>query len=162
MKKGDPGPGTFVLCALLAGSVCAAQPHSPPAAGADIRARAAAVESDPALQDRLLRLGRKVAIVCAHCHGAHGIAVRPDVPILTAQKRGYLLEQLQQFADGRRRAPLMEEVMAAMSVDEMVGAALYFSSQPLKRPPGPPGALSADAGSAGTPPESGTSTAAAR
>ncbi|HEY0822548.1 MAG TPA: hypothetical protein VGD76_02080, partial [Ramlibacter sp.] len=138
------------------------QPPSPPAAGADIRARVAAVEADPALEDRLLRLGRRVAVVCAHCHGAHGIAVRPGIPILTAQERAYLFDQLQQFADGRRRDPLMQEVMETLSVDEMVGAALFFSSQPLKRPPGPPGAYSAGAGSAGRPPGSGTSTAAAR
>jgi cytochrome c553 len=162
MQKGDPVFLVLVLCAALAGSASAAEADGIPAAGADIRARVAAVEADPALEARLLQLGRKVAMVCAHCHGAHGISVRPEVPILTAQKRDYLFAQLQQFADGRRRDPLMEEVMEVMTVDEMVAAVLFFSSQPLRKPAGPRGAYSADAGSAGTPPGSGTSTAAAR
>ena len=161
MRQGDPVLWTILLCAALAGSARAADAEAEPASAAAIRDRAAQAEADPALQAQLLRLGRKVAVVCAHCHGAHGIAVRPDVPILTAQKRAYLLEQLQQFADGRRRDPLMEEVVGTMSVDEMVGAVLFFSAQSLRRPAGPPPAFSADAGSAGRPPAPGTSTAAA-
>lgn len=58
--------------------------------------------------------------------------------------------------------PRMEDVMGNLSVDEMVGAVLFFSTPPLRRPAGPPPAFSADAGSAGTPPGPGTSTAAAR
>lgn len=161
MRQGDPVLWTILLCAALAGSARAADAEAEPASAAAIRDRAAQAEADPALQAQLLQLGRKVAVVCAHCHGAHGIAVRPDVPILTAQKRAYLLEQLQQFADGRRRDPLMEEVVGNLSVDEMVGAVLFFSAQPLRRPAGPPPAFSADAGSAGRPPAPGTSTAAA-
>ncbi len=162
MRQGDPVLWTILLCAALAGSARAADAEGEPATAAAIRDRAAQAEADPALQSMLVQLGRKVAIVCAHCHGAHGIAARPDAPILTAQKPAYLLEQLQQFADGRRRDPLMEEVMGNMSVDEMVGAVLFFSAQPLRPPAGPPPAFSADAGSAGRPPEPGTSTAAAR
>lgn len=161
MRQRDPVLWTILLCAALGGSARAADAEAEPASAAAIRDRAAQAEADPALQAQLLQLGRKVAVVCAHCHGAHGIAVRPGVPILTAQKRIYLLEQLQQFADGRRRDPLMEEVVGKMSVDEMVGAVLFFSAQPLRRPAGPPPAFSADAGSAGTPPGRGTSTAAA-
>jgi cytochrome c553 len=163
MRKGDPVLWTLLLCAALAGSARAAdaEGESEPTTAAGIRARAAQADADPAVQARLLQLGRQAAIVCAHCHGAHGSPARPEIPILTAQKRAYLLEQLQQFADGRRRDPLMEVVLRNMSLDEMVGAVLFFSSQPLRRPAGPPPAFSADAGSAGRPPESGTSTAAA-
>ncbi len=164
MRHGDPVLWTILLCAALAGSARAADAgaNAEPASAAAIRDRAAQADADPGLQAQLLQLGREVAFVCAHCHGAHGIAARPEIPILTAQKRAYLLEQLQQFADGRRRDPRMEQVLEIMSVDEMVGAVLFFSAQPLRRPAGPPPAFSADAGSAGRPPAPGTSTAAAR
>jgi cytochrome c553 len=69
--------------------------------------RLEASRQNPTLNDQLVVLGRKAAAVCAYCHGDGGNSVKPDVPNLAGQNTAYLLEQIQQFSDGRRRNEFM-------------------------------------------------------
>lgn len=122
--------------AMLAAPFAAAQPAAARAsAGVDLPARFAEVRADAKLTDTLSRTGRKVAAVCANCHGEGGNSIKPDIPNLAGQNPAYLLEQVQKFADGRRRNPFMEGMIKAMSADEKIGMVLFYSSQSVTRTP---------------------------
>jgi cytochrome c553 len=113
------------LFALLAAAAAAlAQPPGP-----EPEQRLQEVQHDAKAMDQALRTGRRVAAFCANCHGESGNSVRPDVPNLAGQNSNYLLEQVKQFADGRRKNMFMEGLVKAMSADEKVGVAVFFASQ---------------------------------
>jgi cytochrome c553 len=98
-------------------------------AGVDLQARFKEVEHDPKLADAILKTGRNVAGFCANCHGEGGNSLKPDVPNLAGQNSAYLIEQLRQFADGRRRNEFMEGMIKALSADEKIGVVLFYASQ---------------------------------
>jgi cytochrome c553 len=116
------------LCWLV-GMGAAAAVHAQDSA---LVARVQAARQHPALRDQLVQQGRKAAAVCAYCHGDGGNSVKPDVPNLAAQNTAYLLEQIQQFSDGRRRNEFMQGLMKALKPDEKVGVALFFSEQQVQ------------------------------
>jgi cytochrome c553 len=104
-------------------------------ADVDLPARLTEVERDPKLAEDTLRIGRKVAAICANCHGDGGNSVKPDIPNLAGQNPAYLIEQLRKFADGRRRNEFMEGMIKAMSSDEKIGMVLFYSSQKVIHKP---------------------------
>ena len=112
-------------------------------ANVDLSARFAQAQVDPELAQKLLAAGRKAAVVCANCHGEGGSNSKPAVPHLAGQNPAYLLEQVRQFADGRRRDLWMEGMIRAMSADEKVGIVMFYSAQPLKPQPVQDAALAA-------------------
>ena len=73
--------------------------------------------------------------VCANCHGDGGQSVKPEIPNLAGQNPTYLIDQLRQFADGRRRFAFMEGMIKAMSSDEKVGIVLFYSSKKVTPKP---------------------------
>ena len=95
----------------------------------DLSARLKEAQLDPTLQASLFKTGQRVAAVCANCHGDGGNSLKPDIPNLAGQNPTYLIEQLRQFADGRRRYEFMEGMIKAMSNDEKVGSVLFYASQ---------------------------------
>ena len=96
----------------------------------DLDARLKEVVANPSQAEDLFKIGRKVAAVCANCHGEGGNSVLPSVPNLAGQNPAYLLEQVRQFADGRRRYEFMEGMIRAMSNDEKIGSVLFYSRKP--------------------------------
>ena len=104
-------------------------------ASVDLTARLREAQADPVLADTLFKAGRKVAAVCANCHGEGGNSVKPEIPNLADQNPAYLLEQLRQFADGRRRNEFMEGIIKVMSADEKVGMVLFYSAQKVQHKP---------------------------
>ena len=105
----------------------------------DLSARLQAAQSDPKLNESLFKTGRKVAAFCANCHGEGGNSPKADTPNLAGQNPAYLLEQLRQFADGRRRNEFMEGMIKAMTADEKVGMVLFYAAQPVTpKPPTKP------------------------
>jgi cytochrome c553 len=67
---------------------------------------------------------------CAICHGPglHGLA---GIPALAGRTPNYLVRQLFMFQDGERagsQSPLMAQVVAKMSVEDMLNLAAYISS----------------------------------
>ena len=97
-------------------------------------ARLKEAATNPALATSLSTLGRKAAAVCANCHGEGGTSVSPLVPNLAAQSPVFLLNQMEQFADGRRKNEFMQGMIKAMKPDERVGVAMYYAAQRLSLP----------------------------
>lgn len=125
-----------LLTALLAGlcvSSWVAPAHAQSSrerdAGVDLVARFKEVERDAKLTESLLKTGQRAAAVCANCHGDGGQSVKPEIPNLAGQNPTYLIDQLRQFADGRRRFAFMEGMIKAMSSDEKVGIVLFYASK---------------------------------
>lgn len=72
---------------------------------------------------------------CASCHGATGQSAASNFPRLAGQNETYLVKQLQDFASGDRKSPLMKEKVAMMD-DRMVRslAAHYARQQAANTP----------------------------
>lgn len=104
-------------------------------ADVDLGARLQAAQADPKLGESLFKTGRRVAAVCANCHGEGGNSPKADTPNLAGQNPAYLLEQLRQFADGRRRNEFMEGMIKAMTADEKVGMVLFYAAQTVTPKP---------------------------
>ena len=138
----------MALLAALAG-VCLAAPTAAQPMPArklvpvDLPLRLKEVESDPRLGANVIRTGRQVAAFCAHCHGEGGNSLKPDVPNLAGQNPEYLIEQLRQFAEGRRRNEFMEGLIKAMSADEKVGIVMFFANEKVAHKPAANAALAA-------------------
>lgn len=97
-----------------------------------LEARLGAVMQDSAATQAAVKAGRKVTLFCANCHGEGGNSSKPDIPNLAGQNPAFLLEQVNKFADGRRRNDFMQGMIKAMSDEEKVNAVVYFSSQAVK------------------------------
>src|SRR6185369_7835594 len=98
----------------------------------DLSARLKQVESSPQQMEAMLRAGGKVATFCANCHGDGGNSVKPDVPNLAGQNSQYLLEQMRQFMDGRRKnSEFKQRLIKVLSADEKVGLVVFYASQPV-------------------------------
>ena len=69
------------------------------------------------------------AAVCAACHGPNGNSTNPQYPILAAQNARYIYLQLKDFKEGRRHDPQMDPMAAALTRDDMLALADYFSKQ---------------------------------
>ena len=74
---------------------------------------------------------------CAACHGAQGKAALPGMPLLAAQPKIFIENQLVLIREGLRDVPSMAAVMRDIKDDEIVALAVYFAAQTLA-PPGPP------------------------
>lgn len=128
----------FRATLLVAVLMCtAAQPALAQAARArstadvDLAARLQEVEANPKLTEELFKTGQKVAEVCANCHGHGGNSTQPDIPNLAGQNTAYLLEQLRQFAEGKRRNTFMEGMIKMLKADEKVGMVIFYGRQPV-------------------------------
>lgn len=70
-----------------------------------------------------------VNTVCVACHGADGNSLVPVNPKLAGQHEAYLLKQLKDFKSGTRANPVMAGMVAALTPEDMVNLAAYFSGQ---------------------------------
>lgn len=68
------------------------------------------------------------ANVCAACHGANGISVKPEWPNLAGQKSKYLISQLKAFKAGKRKNVLMNAIAPQLSDTDIENVAAYFAS----------------------------------
>jgi cytochrome c553 len=67
--------------------------------------------------------------VCVVCHGPQGNSTSPQYPVLAGQNARYLYLQLRDFKEGRRHDPQMDPMAAALTRDDMLALADYFSKQ---------------------------------
>ena len=125
----------LLACLLVPAAAFAQAAVGRPAAPQDLGQRLKDIERDPKLLDQYYRNGRKVAAFCANCHGEGGNSLKPDIPNLAGQNTVYLLEQVRQFGDGRRRNEFMEGLIKAMSSDEKLAVAVYYASQEVDHKP---------------------------
>lgn len=73
---------------------------------------------------------RTSADFCVRCHGENGESVTPLVPNLAGQNPYYLLEQIEMFADGRRKDFIMSPLARQISQEDKIAVVFYFSSMP--------------------------------
>ena len=125
----------WTLASLMVGTAAVAQTAKATPASTSLDTRLAQAMADPKQAEALLKTGRKVAAVCANCHGDNGNSSKPDVPNLAGQNTAYLMEQLARFADGRRRNEFMQGMIRALSPDEKVGAVMFFAAQSVTPKP---------------------------
>jgi cytochrome c553 len=96
---------------------------------------AQAADVKPAGDEVTLKSGRESAQFCRHCHGVGGTSVHEDIPNLAGQNAAYLLDQMNKFAAGQRKAEFMEGLIKALKPHERAGIALYFSQQSVMPQP---------------------------
>src|ERR1700753_861998 len=69
---------------------------------------------------------------CATCHGTQGQGTKDDYfPRIAGKPRGYILNQLRNFRDGRRSYPPMNYLLAYLHDDYFGDMADYFSGLQL-------------------------------
>jgi cytochrome c553 len=106
-----------------------------PAAGINLMTQFEAVQRNPLELEAAYKTGSRVAAVCANCHGQGGNSSKSGIPNLAGQNPAYLLEQLRQFGEGRRRNEFMEGLIRVLSPAEKIGVAVFFSSQQVIHKP---------------------------
>lgn len=66
---------------------------------------------------------------CVLCHGREGESASAIYPRLAAQHPDYLLKQLMDFRDGRRKSDTMSDMVKGIKDEEFRGLAIWFSTQ---------------------------------
>ena len=74
----------------------------------------------------------KATAVCAACHAADGSRGLPTFPILQGQHPEYLVKQLTEFKEGKRKNSVMNGMAAALSPDDMRNIAAFYASKKAK------------------------------
>jgi cytochrome c553 len=83
------------------------------------------------------RVTEIIASRCALCHGMEGQSASAVYPRLAAQHPDYLVKQLKDFRDGRRKSETMTDMAKDLRDDDIGGLAAYFSGkQAAARQPG--------------------------
>jgi len=119
---------TVLLCLTLPMPVQAAEPASPASTRELLSARLLQVGRDSTAWNRLFADGKARTEFCARCHGEDGYSKEPLVPNLAGQNAQYLLDQIEQFADGRRKDFIMSPLARQYSREDRVVVAAYYSS----------------------------------
>jgi cytochrome c553 len=65
--------------------------------------------------------------LCVACHGIDGNSIKPHYPILAAQHKSYLYNQLINFRDGKRHNSEMSVIAPMLSLDDIDKLTTYFS-----------------------------------
>jgi cytochrome c553 len=79
-------------------------------------------QGDPAV-------GQTKAAICTACHGADGNSMVPQWPKLAGQHADYTVRQFALIKTGARPVPEMAGIVAAISEQDMVHIAAWYSSQ---------------------------------
>lgn len=88
---------------------------------------AAVLGSAPALaQDA--NATRSLAATCTACHGTDGISVGGVPPSLAGQSKEYLLQQLNDFKNGKRSATIMHQHAKGYTDAQLERIAAYFAA----------------------------------
>lgn len=102
----------------------------------------------PSSPDRAAMLadGKGRAEFCARCHGEDGNSKEPLVPNLAGQNPYYLLEQIERFADGRRKDYIMSPLARQYSREDKAMVSLYYASMRARVQTGVPAQVAEGAG----------------
>ncbi len=74
----------------------------------------------------------KATTVCAACHVADGSRGLPTYPILQGQHPEYLVKQLTEFKEGKRKNAIMGGMAAALTPEDMRNVAAFYASKKAK------------------------------
>lgn len=69
------------------------------------------------------------ATVCATCHGEKGISPNRIWPNLAGQHASYIVKQLQDVKAHKRQAPLMVNIIAGLSEEDILELAKFYAEQ---------------------------------
>jgi cytochrome c553 len=69
---------------------------------------------------------RYLAANCANCHGTDGRS-SGGMPSLAGIERGYFIDQMKAFKEGRRQATIMHQLSKGYSDEQVEQLADYFS-----------------------------------
>jgi cytochrome c553 len=145
-----------VLAAATALAACGrkeepAAPAAAPAASAPAAAApagpvipptqvAAPTEAQRATGAELAAKGAGSIAACSTCHGAAGEGqAATGFPRLAGQASAYLRHELESYADGTRKNPVMEPIAKAMTPEQRAATAIYYASLPPDAAPVPSG-----------------------
>jgi cytochrome c553 len=93
-----------------------------------------AAQSTPDVSPAARKAGEEKAVnLCSTCHGPRGVSTSPEFPILAAQRRGYLENQIDAFRKQTRAEKDAHDFMwgIAGNLDETIiaGIAAYYAEQ---------------------------------
>ncbi len=77
--------------------------------------------------------GKAASATCAGCHGADGNSANPEWPKLAGQGAPYLIKELHNFKEGKRKNATMAPMAMGLSDLDMENLAAYFSSQTMSQ-----------------------------
>ncbi|MBS4098884.1 MAG: cytochrome c4 [Sulfuricella sp.] len=103
---------TLIVAGLATGSVQAAPPKGDAEKGKQI-----------------------VGQICIACHGIDGNGTEPtnpEFPKLAGKQGEYLLKQLKEFKNGKRKSDIMGGIVAGLSDGDITNLAVYFAGQKNK------------------------------
>ncbi|MCX7146162.1 MAG: c-type cytochrome [Sulfuritalea sp.] len=80
----------------------------------------------PAVSSRVAEI---IASRCALCHGPEGESASAIYPRLAAQHPDYIVKQLKDFRDGRRKGETMTDMAKDLQDTDIAGLAAFFSSR---------------------------------
>lgn len=87
----------------------------------------------PAKADMMARGQQIASTVCVACHGLDGASAVPANPNIGGMPEQYIVRQLELFKAGTRKNPIMQGMVAGLSVDEkmndMKALGIYYSAQ---------------------------------
>lgn len=74
----------------------------------------------------------KASTVCAACHSADGSRGLPAYPILQGQHPEYLVKQLTEFKEGKRKNSIMGGMAGVLSAEDMRNVAAFYAGKKAK------------------------------
>lgn len=104
-------------------------PHLLAAAAGLALATAALAEETFTAKQIKARVKEIITERCSLCHGARGESATGTYPRLAAQHPAYIVKQLRDFRDGRRKGAAMNEMAKDLVEEEIAGLAVHFSIQ---------------------------------
>lgn len=70
------------------------------------------------------------AAACAACHGANGIPISKDIPVIWGQHAGYIFVELHDFQTGARKNGQMALIVKDLTQADMLALGEYFETKP--------------------------------
>jgi len=70
------------------------------------------------------------AAVCGACHGANGVPISKDIPVIWGQHAGYIFIELRDFQTGARRNDMMAPIVKDLTHADMLALGEYFDAKP--------------------------------
>ncbi len=71
--------------------------------------------------------GKQLTQFCTYCHGKDGISKNDWEPNLAGQDATYLLDQLINFASGKRKNLVMNDLTSKLTDGQLIDIAVYYS-----------------------------------
>lgn len=66
---------------------------------------------------------------CAACHGADGNSADTHFPKLAGQHAEYLLREMKDYREGRRKSDIMAPMLASLSEDDLANVSAFYAQQ---------------------------------